>query len=115
MLWGSLLRGVFYEVGFERLRLDMVLRRRLPCCTGLPPTLWGAAVPNNYGKNLRQLVEEMYGDFDHMVRYCCCTHAQEGAYPSAQQRCSTRPSPAANTLSVICDVANHFRHAESEV
>jgi len=35
--------------------------------SGLPDTLWGAAVPNNYHKVLRDLVEEMYGDHDYMA------------------------------------------------
>jgi hypothetical protein len=31
----------------------------------LPETLFGAAVPNNYGSNLRTLLAEMYDDKDY--------------------------------------------------
>lgn len=34
---------------------------------GLPETLWGAAVPKNYSKVMRDLIGEMYGDYDYMV------------------------------------------------
>ena len=34
----------------------------------LPETLWGAAVPNNFeNRTLRDLVAEMYDDFDYTM------------------------------------------------
>ena len=43
--------------------------RSAPGTVGLPETLWGAAVPKNYSKILRDVVDEMYGDYDYMVCY----------------------------------------------
>jgi hypothetical protein len=35
------------------------------CTDSLPESLFGAAVPNNYGSNLRTLLAEMYDDKDY--------------------------------------------------
>lgn len=46
------------------------------CAESLPETLYGAAVPNNYGSNLRELLAEMYADKE----YKAAQDHLEGAY-----------------------------------
>jgi hypothetical protein len=51
----------------------------LACLTsGLPDTVWGAAVPNNYAKRVRDLVEEVHRDHDHMVRLTARSAVRKG-------------------------------------
>ncbi|GLC36474.1 hypothetical protein PLESTF_001264600 [Pleodorina starrii] len=47
---------------------------------GMPPTVWAAAVPNNYGRIVRDLVEEVHADNAAMVR-----RAQEAQAQQAMQ------------------------------
>lgn len=38
-------------------------------CAGLPPTVWGAAVPANYQRTVNVLLEDIYGDHNLMVSF----------------------------------------------
>lgn len=40
---------------------------KFPHATGLPETVWAAAVPANYDRVVTTLVDDVYGDHEYMV------------------------------------------------